>query len=96
MDDNSLIPAIDFCTSHRVEIELVHTLNKQGLIEVITYKKLLFIPENQIKKLERILVFHRELDINLEGVETILSLLQRMESMQEHILELENKLQRFL
>lgn len=96
MEDNSLIPAIDFCTSHQVKIELVHTLNKQGLIEVITHKKLLFIPENQVKKLERILVFHRELDINLEGVETILSLLQRMESMQEHILELENKLQRFL
>jgi MerR family transcriptional regulator/heat shock protein HspR len=96
MEDHNLIPAIDFCASHRVEIELVHTLNEQGLIEVISQKELIFIPKNQVKKLEQIIVFHRELDINLEGVETILSLLQRMESMQKHILELENKLQRFL
>lgn len=96
MENDNLIPAIDFCTSHRIEIELVQTLNEQGLIEVISRKELIFIPENQVKKLEQIIVFHRELDINLEGVETILSLLQRMESMQEHILQLENKLQRFL
>lgn len=46
MEDDYLIPAIDFCASHRVGIELVHTLNEQGLIQVITRKEHVFIPEN--------------------------------------------------
>ncbi|WP_431196501.1 chaperone modulator CbpM [Nonlabens ulvanivorans] len=49
-----------------------------------------------MKKLEKIIVFHKDLNINLEGVDTIIDLLERMESMQQQIIQLENKLQRFL
>jgi DNA-binding transcriptional MerR regulator len=96
MEDLILVPATDFCTSHHVEIELVNAFNEHGLIEIVHRKEVLFIPEHQLIKLEQILVFYRELDINLEGIETILELLRRMESMQDQITQLENKLQRFL
>jgi MerR family transcriptional regulator/heat shock protein HspR len=96
MEEEILIPAIDFCTSHRVKMSLIQALKEQGLVEIVTRKQLYFIPENQVKKLEQIIVFHTELEINLEGIETIFALLQRLESMQEHIQQLENKLQRFL
>ena len=89
MEDYILISAQDFCLSHEVRIETVQILSDYGLITF-------FIPENQIKRLEKILVFNNELDINLEGIETIFDLLERIEGMQDHILQLENKLQRFL
>jgi DNA-binding transcriptional MerR regulator len=95
MEDYILIPAIDFCLGHHVELETIQIINKQGLIEIIELENTLFIPEHQVKRLEQILVFNRDLDINLEGIETILELLHRMEFMQEQIIQLENKLQRF-
>ncbi|GAK75503.1 MAG: chaperone modulator CbpM [Nonlabens ulvanivorans] len=96
MEDYELIPAIDFCIGHHIELEMVQILGKEGLIEIIELEEAYFIPEHQIKKLEKIIVFHKDLNINLEGVDTIIDLLERMESMQQQIIQLENKLQRFL
>lgn len=96
MEEFILIPAQDFCVSHNVTIETVQTLSNYGLIEVIQQEHTLLIPENQLKRLEQILVFNRELEINLEGIETILQLLERIETMQNQIIGLENKLKRFL
>lgn len=95
MEDYILIPAQDFCTSHKVTVETVQMLSDYGLIEIVQRKQTVFIPENQLKRLEQILVFNKELDINLEGIETIFELLERIEKMQSHIIHLENKLKRF-
>lgn len=96
MEHHTLIPAADFCKGHCVEISLIEQLDAHGLIEVIYREEHLFIPDHQIKKLEKILVFHTDLEINLAGIESILPLLDRVESMQEQITALENKLHRFL
>ncbi|RMB64115.1 MerR family transcriptional regulator [Dokdonia sinensis] len=96
MEDYILIPAQDFCVSHQVTVETLRQLNDYGLIEVVQRKQTVFIPESQLKRLEQILVFHKELEINLEGIETIFELLERIEKMQNHIIQLENKLKRFI
>jgi hypothetical protein len=46
-------------------------------------------------RLERIVRLHFELDINLEGIETITHLLERMEAMQENIARLKNRLKAY-
>lgn len=91
-----LIPVSEFCESHKVEIEIVQRLNDYGLIEIVSRQDTFFIPDHQVKRLEKTLVFYRDLDINLEGIDAIFNLLEQMESMQNRIIELENKLQRFL
>jgi hypothetical protein len=96
MEDYTLIPAADFCKGHGVEIALIEQLDSHGLIEVIYRENHLFIPDHQIKKLEKIIVFHIDLEINLAGIESILPLLDRVASMQQQITDLENKLHRFL
>lgn len=95
MEDYNLVPAQDVCVSHKVTVETVQMLSDYGLIEVVQLKQTVYIPENQLKRLEQILVFNKELDINLEGIETIFELLERIEKMQSHIIQLENKLKRF-
>jgi hypothetical protein len=96
MEDFILIPAQDFCLSHQVTLETVQILSDYGLIETVKREETFFIPEDQINRLEKILIFNNDLNINLEGIETIFDLLARIEGMQDRILELENKLQRFL
>jgi hypothetical protein len=46
-------------------------------------------------RLEKIVRLHFELDINLEGIETIAHLLERMEGMQEKIVQLTNRLKAY-
>ena len=95
MEELILIPVEHFCISHQIEIQWIKSLEDFGLVKIVTKKDLLYIPENELKKLERILVFNRELDINLEGIEAIFQLLSRLEKVQERVLLLENQLQKF-
>jgi hypothetical protein len=44
-----------------------------------------------MQKLEKFVRLHYDLDINLEGIETINYLLEKIEKMQREILELRNK-----
>jgi MerR family transcriptional regulator/heat shock protein HspR len=95
MEKHILIPAENFCTSHEIALTFIEDLNNFGLVTVVTKENTLFIPETEVQKLERILVFNQELDINLPGIETIFHLLERLEKLQHHLSELENQLKRF-
>jgi len=90
-----LIAANDFCTYHHVEYTFVRSLNEAGLVELTVIDQTDYIPETQLKKLERMVRLHDELEINLAGIEAISHLLQRMESIQEEMRLLRNRLTRY-
>ena len=92
MEEEELIAVDKFCTVHNVEIAFISTLKQSGLIDVITVDDDDFIKIDQLVQLEKMVRFHYDLDINLEGIETINYLLQRLTTMQEEITLLKNRL----
>ena len=92
MQSGYLIALDEFCASHKIKISFISSLQKSGLIEVITIKESGFIDAGQLQQLEKLVRFYYELDINLEGIETITHLLHRIKSLQEENLALKNKL----
>ena len=95
MTAKGLIAANEFCTYHRVEFRFIDSLSEAGLIETRTVGPEIFIPESELQKLEKMIRFHQELEINLAGIEAITHLLQRMEALQDEIRFMRNKLSRF-
>ncbi len=92
MQTENLIALEEFCASHNIEISFISSLQQTGLIEITRIMETGFIDSGQLKKLEKIVNFYYELDINLEGIETITHLLERMSSLQDEIIELKNRL----
>jgi hypothetical protein len=92
METEYLIALDEFCASHNIEISFVTSLQESGLIEITTIKKTGFIEADQLQQLEKFVRLYYELDINLEGIETINYLLQRIGSMHDEITTLRNKL----
>jgi hypothetical protein len=92
MQTENLIAIDDFCANHNIEISFISSLQKTGLIEITKIEETVFIEEDQLKQLEKFLRFYYELDINLEGIETITHLLQRINTMQDEIIMLKNRL----
>jgi hypothetical protein len=92
MNTNYLISVDEFCANHDIEISFISSLEETGLIEITTIKETGFIAPDQLLQLEKIVRLHYELDINLEGIETINHLMQRISSMQDEIIALRNKL----
>jgi hypothetical protein len=92
MNSKYMVAIDDFCASHEIEISFVSSLRESGLIEITTISDSDFIEKEQLAELEKFVRLYYDLDINLEGIETINYLLQRMNSMNEEIRILKNKL----
>lgn len=92
MDAKYLVAVDEFCASHEIEISFISSLRESGLIEITTISEGDFIEAEQLNQLEKFMHLYYELDINLEGIETINYLLQRINSMHDEIRGLRNKL----
>jgi hypothetical protein len=87
-----LISANEFCRNHNIGISFIRSIQETGMIEITTIEETGYIHANQLHELEKIVSLYYELDINLEGIETINHLLKRINNMQEEITGLRNRL----
>ena len=92
MQTEEMIIVNEFCIHHNIDPCFIDALNDSGLIEVTIADEKLYMPENQLPQLEKLVRLHYEMDINLEGIETITYLLNRMNTMQVQIMQLNNRL----
>jgi len=95
MDTAHLVPVNTFCIHHHVDLAFIDSLQRFGLIETVTVEEVSFIPEEKIIDLEKFVRLYHELEINLEGLDAISHLLERMKSMQDEIVGLRNRLSRY-
>lgn len=92
MYTKKLIPVDEFCINHNIDTSFINTLQDNGMIKITTLKKNLFFDAGQLLKLEKIICFYYELDINIEGIESISHLLERIEILQNEISDLRNRI----
>lgn len=92
MQKEYLIAVDEFCSSHNIEVSFISSLQQTGLIEIRTIKEAGYIDINQLQQVEKFIRFYYDLDINLEGIEAITCLLQRINNMQDEIILLRNRL----
>jgi chaperone modulatory protein CbpM len=91
METAAWIPADEFCIHHNIELSFIYSLKDSGLVEIMSSEEKVFVHADHLKQLEKMVALY-EMDINLEGIETITYLLQRMADMQQQILQLNNRL----
>ena len=92
MQIENLIALDEFCAKHEIEISFVDSLQQNGLIEITMIENAWFIDSDQLLQLEKFVRFYYELDINLEGIETISHLLERVNALQDELTMLKNML----
>ena len=95
MEREELIDPHDFCASHQVEFSFITSLERSGLIELIVVEERPFIPLSQLQRAEQFLRMHYDLEINLEGIEAIACLLEKIKSLQDEVTTLRNRLRRY-
>jgi hypothetical protein len=95
MPGEDFIIVEEFCASHHLEISFIQTLKEHGMLETVIVNRAVCITTDELPKLEQIVRLHRELDINLEGIEVVTNLLQRIEDMQNEIGRLRKRLDFF-
>ena len=92
MQKEELILAQEFCTYYQIDYSFINDLERVGLIEIIPAETGSYIPHNQLQKLEQIIRLHYDLNINVEGIDAIDHLIDRVKHMQNEIIALRNRL----
>lgn len=85
----------DFCTHYDIDELFIITLHECQLIKVNVINKQLYIVQDDLPKLEKIIRLNQELGINIEGIEAIQHLLQKIEYLQQDLSMLKRKLNTF-
>ena len=92
MTNEEMVAAHEFCISHNVEISFLYSLSESGLLEITTVEEAVFISQDQLPELEKLVRLHYDMEINLEGIEAVYHLLQQMKKMQDEMRVLKNRL----
>ena len=92
MSTNERIAIDLFCTHQGVDVAFVHELHKRGLIHLVFEAEQHSIANDELVRVERLVRLHQDLEINLEGLEAISHLLERMEALQLELLTLRQRL----
>lgn len=95
MKDRKHIPVSDLCQHYAVKQSFFVQLSEHGLVEVHEVNSVQCILEDNLSRVERILRIHQELNVNLEGVDVVLNLLDRVQEMERELNELRNTVRAF-
>ena len=95
MTTDDLIAVELFCTHQGVETTFVHALYERGLISVTVTNERHFLAPVELPRIEQLARMHYDLDINLEGIEAISHLLERMRVLQDRLRSMDERLRMF-
>jgi len=92
MDTEKYIPVLHLCDLYQMEITFFKELNEEGLIEVVSRQNSMYVHEDKLYKVERIIRIHRELNINIEGIDVVLNLLEKVDKLQNEVYSMQSRL----
>lgn len=92
MTIENFIPITALCTHYNVEMSFFGHLNELDLIEIKIIENLPYIHQDSIYEVEKILRIYQELDVNIEGIDIVFNLLQKMENLQNELVSVKNRL----
>lgn len=90
--NTELIIIKEYCSRNQIEPEFIVQLENEGLIEVNTLEGEQYIHVSQLRLIDRYVRWHYDLSINIEGIDVIQNLLNRMDDMQKEIFLLRERL----
>jgi hypothetical protein len=92
MEMQEYIPLDIFCRQHGVELTVISSLQSYGLIEIFKVNEVEYVEQNHLAEAEKVVRLYSELNINPEGIDAIVNLLQRIKELDSEIQYLKNRL----
>ena len=92
MDTQEFIELEVFCRHYNVAPAFVNSMREFGLIEIMLINEAECIPLNQLSEAEKLVRLYNDLEINTEGIDVVIQLLDRINKLNNEIIMLRHKL----
>ncbi|WP_373521744.1 chaperone modulator CbpM [Aquiflexum sp.] len=95
METTKYITITTFCQYHGIESSLIFSFRELGLIEIIEDDPEPYLEEETLGQLERMVRLYKDFELNPQGIEVVIDLLEKVEKLQEDNQELKRRLRRW-
>lgn len=86
--NTELVIIREYCKESQIDFDFIEQLENEGLIKLTIVGEEQYIDASQLSSLEQYARWHYDLSINVEGIDVIKNLLERMNEMQQEIQQL--------
>ena len=92
MSKENFIPLHKLCELYKVEMSFFSSLNEIGLIQITAIEESQYIHKDKIIDIEKMIRMHRDLEINIEGIDIAFNLLQKIDELESELNSIKNRL----
>jgi hypothetical protein len=85
MKIQKLVLVETLCVHYEIETSFFESLEEIGLIILVRERDEIYVSEEKVAYLEKVLRLQKELNVNLEGIDVIFNLLEKVESLQSEL-----------
>jgi hypothetical protein len=93
MEVENLISLVQFCEHHSIDKDFILSLDDHDIIKVITVNGNSYIHIDAVEKTEKIIRLHIDLSINIEGIDVIIRLLEKIEILENELKKIKGELE---
>lgn len=95
MEAKEFIPVINLCTHYEVAVSFFDELHDIGLIKIVAVEQKPCLHCDHLNRVERIIRIYKELNVNIEGIDVIFNLLDRIKELEAALQITQDKLLKF-
>jgi len=92
MNSEKLILLDNLCAHYNIEMAFFYNLSQMNRITIKTINKSLYVEENTLHEIEKMIRMHQELNVNTEGIDIVFNLLEKMDNLQNQLVSVKNRL----
>jgi hypothetical protein len=92
MKQENYISLNELCVYYEVEETFIYELSEIGLLELVKLDGGYFIHLKMVSRLERVIRLNQDLDINPQGIDTVMHLLERIEGLKKELFRTKSRL----
>lgn len=92
MENEALISAEVICAQHHITHNFLESLGNYGLVRITRVESTAYVPCEEMRRLERLIRLHHDLDLDVDALDMVTGLLQRIEGLQRELIAVKGKL----
>jgi hypothetical protein len=92
MKTDKLLRLEDLCVHYEVEHTFFMHLSEAGLIEITIINNTHYIHPDRINDVEKMMRLHHDLELNIEGIDVVFHLLQKIDCLNTELVSVRNRL----
>lgn len=92
MSRSEFIEIAQLCREYQLEMQFFSTLEDYELIRVVRVKESPCVYMDELRRIEKMVRLHKELEINIEGIQAVINLLEKVESLQDELARVRSRL----